>query len=64
MSQVEFVTVIATLFRKCTAKPMLKKGENMQQARQRLMDLMQDSQILLTLQMNKPKDVHLDWAKR
>ncbi|TKW57214.1 putative cytochrome P450 CYP13A1 [Colletotrichum tanaceti] len=64
MSQVEFVAVVATLFRKCTAEPVPRKEESMQQARQRLLDLMQDSQPAVTLQMKRPKDVHLRWARR
>ncbi|GKT51938.1 putative cytosine deaminase [Colletotrichum spaethianum] len=64
MSQVEFVTVIATLFRKCTAEPVPRKGESMEQARQRLLDLTQDSQPIVTLQMKRPKDVLLRWTRR
>lgn len=64
MSQVEFVAVIATLFRTCTVKPIVKKRENIQQARDRLLDLMQDSQPVLTLQMNRPQDIHLEWTRR
>lgn len=64
MSQVEFVTVIATLFRRCAAEPVPREGESMPQARQRLLDLTQDSQPILTLQMNRPQDVRLRWTKR
>ncbi|GJC96777.1 MFS multidrug transporter [Colletotrichum higginsianum] len=64
MSQVEFVTVIATLFRRCAAEPVPREGESMSQARQRLLDLTQDSQPILTLQMNRPQDVRLRWSKR
>jgi hypothetical protein len=59
MSQVEFVTVIATLFAKCNAEPMARIGESMHQARQRLLDAMEDSQPVLTLQMNNPADVYI-----
>jgi cytochrome P450 len=64
MSQVEFVAVIATLFRRCNAQPVIKKGEDTDGARQRLLDLMQDSQAVLTLQMNRPKDVLIQWMAR
>ncbi|KAK7967585.1 uncharacterized protein PG986_001862 [Apiospora aurea] len=64
MSQVEFVSVISTLFGRCTAEPVPRRGESMQQARQRLLDLTEDSQPGLTLQMNKSKDVHLRWTRR
>ncbi|KAK1463533.1 hypothetical protein CMEL01_13602 [Colletotrichum melonis] len=76
MAQVEFVTVLATLFHKCTVEPVPEVDEsgNTQakttpeaaaaQARQRLLDLTQDSQPRLTLQMNRPKDVRLRWTRR
>lgn len=64
MSQVEFVAVIATLFRRCNAQPVIKKGEDTDGARQRLLGLMQDSQAMLTLQMNRPKDVLIQWTER
>lgn len=64
MSQVEFVAVMATLFGKCVAEPMPRSGESMEEARQRLLDVMQDSQPVLTLQMNRPTDVHIQWRER
>jgi len=64
MSQVEFVAVIATLFRRCSALPVVREGESTELARQRLLHLLQDSQPVLTLQINKPEDVHIHWAKR
>ena len=64
MSQVEFVAVVATLFHRCNARPVVHEGESAQLARQRLIDLLQDSQPVLTLQMNRPEDVQIHWAKR
>jgi cytochrome P450 len=64
MSQVEFVTVIATLFRRCTASPASKQAEDRTEARHQLLALMQDSQPVLTLQMNRPDDVYLSWKSR
>ncbi|PVI01600.1 cytochrome P450, partial [Periconia macrospinosa] len=64
MSQVEFVSVFATMFGRCSVEPVPGDGESIQQARQKLLDLTQDSQPFLTLQMNRPKDVHLKWIKR
>jgi len=64
MSQVEFVAVVATLFRRCSARPVVREGESTQLARQRLLDLLQDSQPVLTLQMNRPEDNHIHWADR
>ena len=64
MSQVEFVAVIMTLFKRFTVAPMLEKGETMEDAKERLRGVMKDSQQRLTLQMNNPQDVRLKWSKR
>jgi len=64
MSQVEFVTVIATLFRQCRVEPVVRAGEDVVQAKARLVELMEDSQPRLTLQMNQPEEVHLRWIRR
>jgi cytochrome P450 len=64
MSQVEFVAVVATLFRRCTARPVVREGESVQLARRRVLGLVQDSRPVLTLQMGRPGEVLLEWAKR
>ncbi|KAK3387966.1 cytochrome P450 [Podospora didyma] len=64
MSQVEFVAVISTILRTCSIEPVTKDGETMDQARQRLLDVMQDSQPTTTLRMKRPEDIHLRWVKR
>ncbi|KAH7192841.1 cytochrome P450 [Fusarium flagelliforme] len=64
MSQVEFVSVIMTVFRSCSVEPVLEDRETMEQGRERLLDLLQDSQPVLTLQINRPKEVRLRWTRR
>lgn len=64
MSQVEFVSVIMTIFRSCSVEPVLEDGETMERGRERLLDLLQDSQPVLTLQINRPKQVKLRWMRR
>src|SRR5271156_6880238 len=64
MSQVEFVAVFVTLFRRCRVEPALSGGESMEEARQRLIEITKDSQPRLTLQMNRPRDVILKWTRR
>lgn len=64
MSQVEFVAVIATIFKRYTVAPVLEKGETVEAARERLRGVMLDSQPRLTLQMNKPHEVKLKWSRR
>jgi hypothetical protein len=64
MSQVEFVAVMATIFKTCNLEPVLQDGESMKDASARLLALTQDSMVMLTLQMNKPHEVNLRWKQR
>ncbi|KAL6160551.1 hypothetical protein ACJQWK_02187 [Exserohilum turcicum] len=64
MSQVEFVAVVSTLFRKCNARPIVHGGESLQTAQARLLDMLQNSQPVLTLQISRPQDVEIEWLKR
>ncbi|TID23421.1 cytochrome P450 [Venturia nashicola] len=64
MAQVEFVAVIATLFKSCRVEVVLREGESELNARERLVKTMQESQPLLTLQIEKPEDIVLRWVKR
>ncbi|KAL9098342.1 MAG: hypothetical protein Q9163_005984 [Psora crenata] len=63
-SQVEFVAVMAVLFRDWKVSPKLKYGESMEQAQQRVMDVVNDSTCKITLRMNNPESVGLVWTKR
>ncbi|KAK1994420.1 cytochrome P450 [Colletotrichum falcatum] len=64
MSQVEFVSVLATLFRRCAVGPAPRAGESEERARRRLAELTRDSQPVLTLQMRRPDEVRLRWTRR
>ncbi|OLN86258.1 putative cytochrome P450 CYP13A3 [Colletotrichum chlorophyti] len=64
MSQVEFVTTVATLFRRCRVEPVARPGETAEEARGRLMGLVEDSQSALTLQMKRPEDFYVRWVRR
>ena len=64
MAQVEFVATFATIFRLYRCNPVVEDGETMAQAKERLKDVLQDSQPRLTLQMNRPRAVKLKWTKR
>ncbi|KAK3321511.1 cytochrome P450 [Cercophora scortea] len=64
MSQVEFVTVIATVFSKCNIEPILREGETMESASGHLMHMIQDTQMRLTMQFKHPREVRLKWRKR
>lgn len=63
-SQVEFVAVIARLFRNWTVKPVMQPQESTMQARERVINMVNGSHVILTLQMKKPTSVHLVWSKR
>lgn len=64
MSQVEFVSVFATIFSRWKVELVLKDGESAEQARTRVEQLMEDSQSRLTLQMNRPREVKLRFRER
>ncbi|KAF2097735.1 cytochrome P450 [Rhizodiscina lignyota] len=64
MAQVEFTSVVYSVFSKYRVEPVLKEGESEGDARKRLAAVMDDSQPKLTLQMNRPRDAVLKWTKR
>jgi cytochrome P450 len=64
MSQVEFVAVISTLFRKARAEAIQLQSESLDAARNRLLDVVMDSAPILTLQMRRPEDIRLRWTAR
>lgn len=64
MAQVEFTTIFATILRACKVEPALLPNESPAAARNRIIEVTKDSQPLVTLQMNRPKDLKLKWTKR
>ena len=65
MSQVEFVAVIATIFRACKIEPVLLANETTtDDARRRLETIVADSTPTVSLSMTRPEDVVLRWVKR
>ncbi|KAI1736050.1 cytochrome P450 [Xylaria scruposa] len=64
-SQVEFVATMASLFRDCIVSPEPIYGETSEQARTRLLNLIEtDSAQVLLLQMLHPERAPLRWTKR
>jgi len=62
---VEFVAVVATLFREHRVRPVLKDGRSGEDGRQKLLEMVNDSAIsAITLQMQKPRSVALAWSKK
>lgn len=64
MSQVEFVAAVSTLYSKMKSEPVVRPLETLEQARQRLLEVMMDSDPVLALQMNHPERVKLQWTVR
>ena len=60
-AQVEFVAVIARLLQKGRVKPKLEAGEKQEEAFQRVMDVIADSTLDVTLHMVHPEKVRLVW---
>jgi cytochrome P450 len=64
-SQVEFVAVMAGLFREWKVKPVLEAGEDDAMARGRIQKLVEeDSGMVLLLQMLHPEKAVLTWERR
>ncbi|KAJ4287309.1 hypothetical protein N0V90_012707 [Kalmusia sp. IMI 367209] len=64
MAQVEFLSVVYTMFSAYRAEPALEVGESLKQGRARMAAVVDDSQPRLTLQMNRPTDLKLNWVRR
>lgn len=64
-AQVEFVAVLATLFRGHRVRPVLEDGESGEDGRRKLLAMVNDSAIsAITLQMQKPRSIALAWSKK
>lgn len=64
MSQVEFVTVISTLFGRLRVEPVGANGQSLEDAKEHFKELMEDSTTRLTLQINRPEEFKLRWLAR
>lgn len=63
-SQVEHVAVMLSMFRDHYVAPMRRDGETHEAARQRAVDTLEDTGMLLLLQMLHPEKTPLEWRKR
>ena len=63
-SQVEFASVMMTLFRRHKLEPVCEGGETLDMARERLLGLTENSISKLTLQIKNPEAVKLRWVPR
>lgn len=64
-AQVEFVATVATLFRQHRVQPVVKAGgETLDQAREKVLNVVKDSNVELLLQMRDPHSVAVSWIRR
>ncbi|KIY02714.1 uncharacterized protein Z520_01179 [Fonsecaea multimorphosa CBS 102226] len=63
-SQVEFVAVLASLFRSHRVEPVLEAGEDMWDARRRIERVVQDSHVDLTVTIRHPERIKLRWLPK
>ncbi|XMA08663.1 hypothetical protein WAI453_001454 [Rhynchosporium graminicola] len=62
-SQVEFVAVMATLFRRLRVVPVKNQGENEDDVRRRIHDTVEDSELRMTLSMKHSERIKLVWEE-
>lgn len=62
-AQVEFVAVMAKLFRKHKVGIVLEEGETEEQARERVWEVLEDSWLRVTIQIRCPEKVKLAWEE-
>ncbi|PVH74538.1 cytochrome P450 [Cadophora sp. DSE1049] len=62
-AQVEFVAVMARLFRRHKVGAVVENGEMEDEVKRRVMDTVEDSKLWLTLRMNHPERVKLVWKE-
>jgi len=64
MAQVEFLSVIWTIFKDYRVEVVRLENETGKEAQQRLWNVMLDSEPRLTLQMRKPQNAVMKWSRR
>jgi cytochrome P450 len=60
-SQVEHTAAIACLFHRHRVSPVLEPSESLQQARERLMVVINDSDMALAMKMNHAEKLRVKW---
>ena len=63
-SQVEFVTVIASLLKGHRVRPVLVGGESQTEAHERILKVVKDSNMELAIHTNHPERLHLKREKK
>jgi len=60
-SQVEFIAVIARLFKDARVRPKLEAGEKREDAVRKVKEVVEDSELGVTLHMVHPERAQLIW---
>lgn len=63
-SQVEFVAAMEGLFHRHRVEIVKEDGENQEEAEKRVKALLDDSAMVLLLQLMKPEKVGLRWVRK
>ena len=63
-AQVEFVAVIAHLFRSHRVKAIMEPGETKEAVKKRIFEVLEDSSLEVTIKMNHPEKVKLLWEEQ
>ena len=62
--QVEFVAAMVAPFRKHRVEGVPEEREGEEEARERVLEVVRDSGVMLLLQMRKPESVRLRWVEK
>ena len=60
-SQVEHLALMASIFRSHKVKPVQERGESIEKARNRIMNVIKDSGWALNIQMFHPERASIEW---
>ena len=63
-SQVEFVAVVSCLLKDYRVRPVVMAGESESDATERLMRVVEDSDMALAVTMNHPERLRVRWEKK
>lgn len=62
-TQVEFVAVMAVLFRQHRVRAVRRGGETAAEAQRRVEGVVNDSLLKMTLQVREPEKAELEWVR-
>ena len=60
-AQIEFVAVVAWLFRRNRVRPKVEAGEKIEETFRTVKEIVDDSELYVTLKMKHPERIRLIW---